>query len=606
MRVLIRLAAAPAEVVSVDQLMDDVWKGVIVTPNSLYQVVAELRRALGDDPKTPTYIANVLRRGYRLIAAVAPWDALPVAAADPPTARPSERMASAPVAAVPEEPRGEPAPLNSPGARRLTAPRQAPTRGWQRTAGIGIATLAVIVLGFVATKRLVLDQTASRASIAAVEKSIAVLPFVDMSEKKDQEYFSDGLTEELTGLLTRIPELHVAARTSAFYFKGKPATIAEIAKTLEVGNVLEGTVRKSGNTLRITAQLVQARNGYQLWSETYDRTVEDVFKTQDEIAGSVARALNVQLLAGPLPGRTENFEAYNLVLQGRYFGWQGDGQKALDCYQRAVELDPHYAVAWAWLAAEQNDPDWHAADPRARQSAQRAIALDPNLPDGHIAMAQVAFYYNFQLEEAEQELQRALALDPNNSYALAIKGQLASERGRNEEGLDLVQQAVRQEPFVTGAMFLLGETLRRAHRLAEAEAVDRHALSFAPNSDTARYELAMTLLEQGKTPQAVTELEQISAESRFRLGGLAIAYFAAARKADSDAALAELTTNPKGSAFWIAFAHAYRNEKDEAFKWIAIAHQEHEWVWGLKVDPLWSNLRDDPRYQDWLRKYNLA
>ena len=280
-------------------------------------------------------------------------------------------------------------------------------RGEQRLGG---AELTIITLLFLAgggifwlydraieTPTVADREIVAPAPVVAPAKSIAVLPFVDMSAGKDQEYFADGLSEELLNLLAKIPELRVAARTSAFKFKGEKINVQEVAQKLNVAHVLEGSVRKSGNKVRITAQLIKAADGYHVWSETYDRTLDDIFVVQDDIAGAVVKALQVTLLGTALATRSkpQDPEAYNLALQGRYFverRGEKDLERAIDYFQQSRERDPGYAPAWAGLSqayAGQADSGFvPVADGyrRAREAAEKALALDPQLVDAHLAM----------------------------------------------------------------------------------------------------------------------------------------------------------------------------------------------------------------------------
>jgi TolB-like protein len=261
-----------------------------------------------------------------------------------------------------------------------------------------IAVLALALTYFVVDKFWLSSRVAEVAP--ATDKSIAVLPFVDMSEKKDQEYFSDGLSEQLINLITKVPELRVPARTSSFYFKGKQATIAEIARALNVAHVLEGSVRKSGDTLRITAQLIRVDNGYHLWSETYDRKIDDIFKIQDEIAGAVVKELKVSLLGTEPPHAkpTANTEAYTLYLQGQQAArryTRADTEMAIGYLQQAVEADPNFAPAWSALAGVYGwsfglfgtRTDHEQARKQVSDAAGRALALDPQLAEAHMRMA---------------------------------------------------------------------------------------------------------------------------------------------------------------------------------------------------------------------------
>jgi adenylate cyclase len=439
-----------------------------------------------------------------------------------------------------------------------------------------------------------------------LEKSIAVLPFVDMSEKRDQGYFSDGLSEELIDLLTKVSDLHVAARTSSFYFKGKPATVADIAKELGVTHVLEGSVRKAGRAVRITVQLIRADNGYHLWSQTYDRQLNDIFKIQDDIAGAVVQALKVRLLVGNLPasGEPQHAEAYNLLLQSRFFGRrgaEGDEQRALEYIQRAIALDPDYALPWAWLSSS-----YDSRDPRSRSAAQRALELDSLLPDAHVSLGYVFEYYDWNWKAADAEFKRALALDPNDEHALRANGDLAMRVGRSQEAVKSFKRAADRDPLSPGAMDGLGDALRVAGSLPEAETAYRRALVLSPQDYWAHTYLGMVLFERGDLESALREVQQSTNES-FRLWGLTLVYFAMGRKTDSDQALAELTA--KYAQQWpsmVAVAHGFRNERDTAFDWFARAYNQHDpGVTWLKVGPLWRNVRRDPRYAEWLRKLNL-
>lgn len=323
MRLLLCLAEQPGRVVSVDQLLDQVWKDVVVSPDSVYAAVAALRRILGDDPKHPKYIANVVRRGYRLVAPVSVW-----------TGRTEEAIADA-ADSQPEEfatfrhRRVEPQPTVVPSAGRNATPGAGRTGDragrFRLPAVLGLVTLAVAAVGFTAHSMLKsrqLPSTTARAETNGINaSSIAVLAFVDMSEKHDQEYFGDGLAEELIDQLTQFTELRVISRTSAFQFKARSDDARVIGAKLSVANILEGSVRRFEDRLRVAVQLVDASDGSSRWSQTYERSANDVFKVQDEIAKDVVQALKLKLL-GTLKQQqapTENIAAHNLLLEGRFF-----------------------------------------------------------------------------------------------------------------------------------------------------------------------------------------------------------------------------------------------------------------------------------------------
>ena len=290
-------------------------------------------------------------------------------------------------------------------------------------------------------------------------KSIAVLPFLDMSALKDQEYFSDGLSEELIGVLTKIPDLRVPARTSSFFFKGKQSTIAEIALALHVAHVLEGSVRKAGDTIRITVQLIQADNGYHVWSETYDRTLDDIFKVQDEIAAAVVRALKVTLLKDALPTRSlvPNAEAYQLYLRGR-FHWNRrspeDFRKAVKFFQQATAIDGKYPLALTGLAdcytlLPLYDRRANATEstPLAKEAVLRALSMDEGLAEAHASLGLILAIFDFDWLAAERHFRRSIELSPNASTTHQWYGMQLVAAGRAEEGLAEARRALELDPL---------------------------------------------------------------------------------------------------------------------------------------------------------------
>jgi TolB-like protein/Flp pilus assembly protein TadD len=372
--------------------------------------------------------------------------------------------------------------------------------------------------------------------VSITDKSIAVLPFLDMSEKHDQEYFSDGLSEELIDMLTRVPELRVPARTSSFYFKGKQATIGDIAKALNVAHVLEGSVRKSGNTLRITAQLIRVDNGYHVWSETYDRKLDDIFKIQDEIAGAVVRALRVQLLPTQQPSaqeerRTGNLAAYNFYLQGRQSYNQGDAagyQAAVTAFRAATALDPHYGAAYADLAVAQ----WWVADTTgstadfesALAAAEKAVALAPELAAGYSARGFVRAVIRFDFAGAQADLDKAVALSPNDASVLHRSAVLLAILGKLPAAIARQEQALALDPLSAEICMRLAFFLVANQQLAQARPLYEKALAIAPNSIRARFNLGELELLENHPEQALAMSRQNENED-FRLVGQAEAEY---------------------------------------------------------------------------------
>jgi TolB-like protein/tetratricopeptide (TPR) repeat protein len=460
------------------------------------------------------------------------------------------------------------------------------------------------------------------------EKSVAVLPFADMSEKHDQEYFSDGLSEELIDLLTKIPDLRVPARTSSFYFKGKSEDIPTIARRLMVAHVLEGSIRKSGDRLRVTAQLVRADNGYHLWSETYDRKMNDVFKVQDEIAAAVVNALKGTLLKGVASrvSPTVSTDAYTTYLQARSIFLRGnsdvDMRKAADYLHRAITLDPKFAPAWAELSFVRLWQTWEfpfegVAD-EARRTATRALALDPSFSEAHVAAGRVRETLDWDWTGADTEFKQALKLDGSNARVVRAAADVPLNRGEFVEAIRLYELAQTLDPLDDVTYSELGWLYYYAGRLPDAEAAYRRALDLNPEAGGsivgAHWELAMILLAGGKLPDALYEMKQERSAARATVG-FAIVYFALQRREESDAAIAAAERDyasrpaPKywdGGAVWIACAHAYRGEVDQALAWLERAYERRDFgLVYLKGSPLLRNLEAHPRYKAVLRKMNL-
>jgi TolB-like protein/cytochrome c-type biogenesis protein CcmH/NrfG len=438
-----------------------------------------------------------------------------------------------------------------------------------------------------------------------------------MSPGKDQEYFSDGLAQELLHVLAKIEGLKVAARTSSFSFKGKDVDIETIAETLDVASVLEGSVRKSGNRVRITAQLVNAADGFHLWSETFDRELDDIFAVQDEIARSVVESLEVTLLgdAAELPrARQENTEAYTAYLQGRYFLKQGGGEnlgKAIAYLREAVALDPGYALAWAWLGGAYGTQASAGYAPveegvaKAREMAQRALTLDEAEPQAWVSLAYIRMSYDWDWVGAEEAFRRALELEPGSSEALRGLGRLTKKLGRFDEAIELARRSLERDPLDAGGHRLLGDVFWLSGRLEEAEAPLKKALELRPEYGTARSHLGLVYLAQSKPEAALEEMERVSRPGQ-RLFGLALAYHSLDRQEEAEAALAQFVEGQEWS-YGIASVYAFRGEPDRAFEWLERAYAEREsdvnWI---KIDPNFRNLHDDPRWPVFLEKMGLA
>ncbi len=475
-------------------------------------------------------------------------------------------------------------------------------------------------------------QLAARRPTPAKEPpSIAVLPFVNRSDAAEDEYFSDGLADELLNVLTKIRGLRVAARSSAFTFKGKGATVAEVGRALNVATVLEGSVRKSGDWLRISVQLVNVADGYHLWSERYDRTLEDIFAVQDEIAQSVVNELRATLLGEPVDaqaaaavmaqvaaavkGRTTDPEAHRLYLQARHFldrRTRDDTIKAIGYLKQALELDPTYALAWAELGrAYSTEADWGwgpaiEGHTRGREAVARALALNPDLAEGHIGAGWIQMNYDWDWRGAEASFTRAAALAPRDAVVLRRAGLLASSLGRLDEAIGLYRRAIAQDPLSANSYHNLGYAFDANGDFVEAEQAFRKALELSPQLTATRAYLALNLLWQGRGEDALTEASR-EPEEFWRLWASAIIQHATGDPAAAIAALQGLIAKgAEVAAYQIVEVLAAHGETDFAFEWLERAHVHRDsGLSGMKSDRLLRPLHADPRWGAFLRRMGL-
>jgi TolB-like protein/Tfp pilus assembly protein PilF len=503
-------------------------------------------------------------------------------------------------------------------AHSTPVPKAATSRRVWGMAG-ALIVLALVAAYFLVGKAWLHSQGATKpAAVAAMaDKSIAVLPFVDMSEKKDQEYFGDGMAEEIIDLLAKVPDLRVPARTSSFYFKGKSTKVPEIARELGVAQVLEGSIRRSGDRIRVTAQLVRADSGYHLWSETYDRPLDDIFKVQDDIANAVVQALQITLMGGPLTrqkGGTQNLEAYQLYLRARNTMGQNTVSSltaAREDFNQALKLDPDFGLAWAELSRNtlSSTNNWvfspQEGYERARQQAQHALQVSPELAEAHATLSNIHRNFDWDWAASEAEVRLALASDPTNPTALMRAGQLAYTLGRWDDAERQLRLALVRDPLFTIVIWSLGTAQYGAGKYADADATYRRVIELAPDFFVGRSYLGKTLLAEGEPEAALAMLQQ--ANESARRGFLPILLQAAGRKAESDEALKALITQSADTdAYDVAMTYAYRRDKDLAFLWLDRAYAQKDQ--GLKEivgERLFKNIEGDPRYKAFLKKMNL-
>ncbi len=530
MDVFVLLARHAGHVVPREELLARLWPNTVVTDDVLSRCIYELRRQLsqaGGDEQLKALIDTVPKRGYRLTGEIVPL----------------------------EPPATGPAP-----------------RGWRRLAPVVAVTAAVVAFLWFTLARQPNDRPAAPASTP----SIAVLPFVDMSETQDQTYLSDGIAEEILNRLAQIPGLRVIARTSSFVFRDQKTDVREIAARLGVSHVLEGSVRRSGNELRITAQLVEAKNSSHLWSRTYDRSLGDLFAAQDEIAESVAEALDLALVEGNRrPARPVGDEAHSLLLQGQFLFHRrgpGDLELAAKYYRDAIALEPGYAGAWAGLAAvyylmaDRGIMPWDEARAQQLVAARKAIELDPELAEGHWRLAQY-YFEGGELATASRHFAKAQALDPTIPKPVDIPDPARRRQEWIRAGIAEARQLLLRDPLSAVAHSNLGVFLMAAGNLDEAEAEIRKALELSPDFGAILESEFARILVLRKRPEEAYAAALLLPEGAIRDEVLALSFDAPGHRSDADEALARLADNlvlDPIRYIRLADAYAWRGMTEEA------------------------------------------
>ena len=595
--VLRYLVENAGRLVSPDELLEALWPETYINPEVLRKYILDIRKVLGDRPDKPVFIETLTKRGYRFIAPV--------------TDGSSAELPTLPVSNTTQEGIGSETPLPARGAPSAKA-----TPGRLGVPAVLVAIALALLAGYFWVAR---SRTNARSS--KNNTSIAVLPFADLSPGRDQEYFSDGLSEQVINDLAKVAGLKVVARSSAFQFKGMNEDLRHVGQTLGVANVLEGSVRKDGDHVRITAELTKVDDGFQLWSDTYDRKIDDVFAAQDEIARAVTQALQVRLLGAnraevSAGSRSTSPEAYQAYLQGQYFAARGqdkqDLRTALSFADQAIKLDANYAPAWAQraqalqsLARVELIPDAEGFR-AARQNAEKAIALDPNLAAGYLALGSVQITYDWDWEGADVSLKKAGLLEPGSAAVLANRAHLARTLGQVEESIALYKQAIALDPLRGNFHLSLGYELYLVGRYEEAQAALQKAQELNPQLSSLHLTRGKILFSLGRQAEALTEMEKETGDWE-KLSGESLAYFALGRNAESEAALKKLiATHQNDCAYQIAEVYAYRGETDKAFQWLNRALQQRDpGTPELKTGPLMKSLRADPRYPELLKRMRL-
>jgi TolB-like protein/tetratricopeptide (TPR) repeat protein len=520
-------------------------------------------------------------------------------------------------AAVAGAPDGAPAARAAPARpARRAAWRSRPVLLAALLLAIGAGLAYVLAQRFAGPERGAAAPDATVATTGVNRNSIAVLPFIDMSERRDQEYFSDGLAEELLDLLARTPGLHVTARTSSFYFKGRQATVGEIAKTLGVAHLLEGSVRKSGSRLRVTTQLIRADTGEHVWSETYDRELKDVFAVQDEIATAVVGALKLRLGGSGAPlhsAGTSVPEAYDQLLLGRALLMKGSpegAQQAIAALREALRLDPRFADAHAILASALTDQasptDSATGYAAAAAAADRALSLDPALADGFVARSRLRFN-TLDFAGARIDADQALRLAPGDVRALITEADVLAGMGEVDRALATYQEATTLDPVNRVAWSHLGNLLLATPDRAAARRALERALAISAESENAIIGLSTLDLLEGKAERARARTDQPRFTPTFRLTTLAQVEFFLGHPAESERYRKELVACCAAySAYQVASVHAARHEAAQALDWLERALRQRDGgLASLKVDPWFDALRGEPRYAALLRALKL-
>ena len=576
MDVLVLLAQHAGQVVLREDLLAQVWPDAVVTDDALSRCIYELRRQLsqaGGDEKYKAMLETLPKRGYRL---------------------------NGEIGAAPPQP----------GIR-------AATRSHRYLYAVAALALAAGIAWFVIGQRASRPPTAADTAHAA--PSIAVLPFVDMSPGQDQEHFSDGVSEEILNRLAQTHTLRVINRRSSFSFKDQSADIAEIAAKLDVTHLLEGSVRKSGNRVRITAQLVEASSGSTLWSETYDRELGDIFAIQDEIAASVAKALEITLASAlahsPAPASAE---AYDLFLEGEFFynrRGPGDVELAAKYYRDALAIDSGYARAWAALAGAYSLLMYKGTLSREEglekqgEAARKAVALDANLAVGHARLAQ--YYWDTgDRRTAYKIFDKAIALDADEPLVLNFAAGIAMRNGDIDGAIGKYRRIIARDPRSAGDRANLGVYLLAAGKLEEAKSELQKALELNPNFGWGLdLQIARIQILQKRFGEASTTIAQLP-EGEGRDQGLALLSHALGHKDEADAATKRLAERPRDAPnIRLAEVYAFRGMTEEAFQTLksvkeavdrdepSVASELWSWQLEMRVSPFLKPLHDDPRWK---------
>jgi TolB-like protein/DNA-binding winged helix-turn-helix (wHTH) protein len=575
--VLFFLVQNSNRLVTKEELLQAVWGDTFVEEGNLAQHISHLRKALGDNSEDNRLIVTIARKGYRFDANVSAPEAL--------------QAGTQPVHETPAN----------------AVVTKASWRKWKAPLMLASAVL-LIGAGYMSWRYVRGAGPPQRSQ----KIMLAVLPFENLTGDPNKEYLADGLTEETISQLGRLnPEqLGVIARTSVMGYKNKGTRLDQIGRDLSVQYVLENSLRENGSHLRLTAQLIQVKDQTHLWSKDYDYPAKDTLSVEDDVAKAVAHEIQLHLTSQQLaelgqPQRV-NPEAFDAYLQGYHY-FQGNTDKDADMsvkyFERATQIDPSYALAWAWLSRARY---WQAdmglipideGRQLGREAIERALSLNPNLAFAHAQMGRIRLYIDYDWAGAETSYQHALALEPGNSDYLRGPATSALLFGHFDEALRLNQQATEMDPLNAGSWEILGETEYNMGQLDQAVVHLRKALELSPNLWHGHIFLSQTHILQGRPQGALLEIDRIQERDQ-RLIQYALAYYALGRKKEADTTLNEAISKYQAiDTYQIAAVYAFQNQPGKAFDWLDRAYAHHDTsLVCAKVDPLLKNLHGDPRY----------
>lgn len=586
-KILALLASRTGQLVTREEIQQQIWGGetFVDFEHGLNFAIQKIRTTLGDDANTPRYIETLPRRGYRFIAPVTPVDT-------------------------------DPAPLHHVERQRSKKPRLSHRLA---ISGAALAAVGILLMG--------LEIGGWRRAKPLRIESLAVLPLENLSGDPAQDYFADGITDELTTNLAQIRSLRVISRTSAMQYKGTKKPLPQIARELEVDAVVEGAVVRSGNQVKITAQLIHAATDRHLWAKSYERDLRDVIGLEREAAQAIATEVRAELTPEEsnhlASGRTVSPEAYEGYLKGRYYSSKGTSvgiNKAVEYFQQAIEKDPNYALAYAGLADAYNLlgfgvvsglPPKEAAH-KAKAAATKALALDDTLSEAHAALGFTKFLYDWDWEGTEREYRRVIELSPGSAIGYHRYGLQLGLRGRFDEALAKIKHAQQLDPLSPENNRFVMVSLLRAGQSDQAMEQARKMLELHPDSFHTHLGLGMAYVQERKYAEAIVELQKasdISGGTASARSLLANAYVGLGNKREAEKILNELKrlSNPGILAYQIAVVSADLGRNNEALAWLEKGYEERcAAMVHLKVDLRLSALHSDPRYQDLLRRIGLA